>query len=215
MVETEETMTTSASTSSTSGALVADRSLAAQAGETVFSFRKEVEQLLAAHDGKRGRALNTGIDELISRGVLVAAEAEDVRKVAHAVYAVELGRTERAVAAAEVARIHQRLNGDPQANPVALAVAGVAATGLAGTGPAPPPGASAAVSGLDGTVYPIGAVAGAVTGALFGAAMGGLLTGTGAGAVIGAVIGAAVGAAIGACNKPDDRGGGDDPPVEE
>jgi hypothetical protein len=29
------------------------------------------------------------------------------------------------------------------------------------------------------------------------------------------VIGAAVGAAIGACNKPDDRGGGDDPPVEE
>jgi hypothetical protein len=187
-------------------ALVLDRSWATHAGETAYSFRREIEQLLKEHKGSRRRAINAGVDKLVADQIMTAAEAAEVKQVCELVFKAIKGTVDIAKAAQSVRDTYQKMLADNQSSPVALTVASVANTAFKD---ADVPKSSH--TQLSITMIPEDPVSGAIVGALMGAGAGFAITGGDpVGAVVGAIVGAAVGAAIGACNAPD-HGGEPDP----
>lgn len=180
-------------------ALVLDRSWAINAGETAYSFRREIEQLLKEHKGSRRRAINAGVDKLVAGQIMTASEADEVKQICELVFRAIKGTVDVAKAAQSVRDSYQNMLADNRSSPVALTVASVASAAFKD---ADEPNSSH--TQLKITIIPENPVSGAITGTLMGAAAGLALGGTPLGAGIGAIVGAAVGAAIGACNDREE-----------
>ncbi|MFO1106197.1 MAG: hypothetical protein U1E34_08845 [Amaricoccus sp.] len=164
------------------------RSLCLGAGDWSRLAAREVERVLTDERRRRPEAFVAGLEDLVARGAITAADSEILRRVVACVFDAVRDKADPVACRREILDLYGRLCADRAASPAAIAIASVALQATEPTVGDPAKGVARAAAISAG-----GTAAAGLGGALLGAGLG-----FGFGGPIGAGIGAAIGGAVGA-----------------
>lgn len=177
------------------------RAFAAGAGDWSLLVVREVGKILTEAGGQRLDAIAGGIDELLSRELIRAEEAEALKEMVTTFLSAAHNRAKARSGEAAILDQYRKLSFDRNATPAAVAIASVAARNIQlPEAPLSQPSQQTGAAFAAIQITPGSTGAGAVVGAMVGAGIGGAVGGA-VGAGIGAMIGAGAGAAIGFSNE--------------
>lgn len=174
---------------------VHSRALAISAGDYRVAVMREVRRILADSHGHQLKAAKVGLERLKGSKLITAQELKALSQICDLVFAAQRGKAKPDDAFAQVRAIYDRMLVDTTANPVALTIASIAASGSITATPdngGVPEGALAAMNRSD--KVDMGILGGVIGGAVVGGAIGGV-----GGAIIGGVIGGIAGGISTAC----------------
>lgn len=162
------------------------RAMAMAAGDMRVLLVAEVERILAENDGNPVEACKEGLSRLQAAGAISRTEASQLGRICVLLYQHQRARLGED-AMERIVDIYRALAVDPDASPVALAIASSCASFVVTNRPVRSLGAAST-----GAVN-MGVGGGAIAGALFGFGVGGLPGGA-LGGMIGGIVGGIVGA---------------------
>jgi hypothetical protein len=171
------------------------RSLAIAAGDLQVAIRREVQRLLAEHQGNTMSALKVGLERLRSAEHIHGAEFDTLVGVCESVFAADRGKLDAKIAYEKTRSAYDQLLLDGSSSPVALTILSVlsSAYSLAFS-----TAGSHVGEHLIAAKISQGGDIGLAGGVVLGTIVGGIIGGFG-GAILGGVIGGVVGTAVGLC----------------
>jgi hypothetical protein len=169
-----------------SSTFTVERVIALSAGDINQAVRKRVSEVLASNPKNTPAAFERGLQELVDRGAISAAESRALAKLLRLLLDVSRDRADAEDAFIEIRTTYHEMIADQRSSVVALAIAGVASSSFSLDKNSP--------LKVNKTAGGFGAGIGALVGAGIGFGIGGPI-----GGAIGGVIGGAVGGTVGLC----------------